>query len=86
VPKPEEWLEAKAVHAHVSTDRVIKTAKVKKTLKELGYGLEDRHLLERLQSVPTSQINKGRVYFKTIIFETNSALFFAFSFFISRPR
>ncbi|EZP26625.1 hypothetical protein BW33_05043 [Pseudomonas sp. RIT288] len=58
MPKPEEWLEAKAVHAHVSTDRVIKTAKVKKTLKELGYGLEDRHLLERLQSVPTSQMNK----------------------------
>ena len=25
MPKPEEWLEAKAVHAHVSTDRVIKT-------------------------------------------------------------
>ncbi|WP_454866387.1 IS4 family transposase [Pseudomonas umsongensis] len=30
VPKPKEWLEGKAVHAHVSTDRVLKAAKVKR--------------------------------------------------------
>ncbi|MHC8349606.1 IS4 family transposase [Pseudomonas sp. RT4P38] len=30
VPKPKEWLEGKAVNAHVSTDRVLKAAKVKR--------------------------------------------------------
>jgi len=30
VSKPKEWLEGKAVHAHVSTDRVLKAAKVKR--------------------------------------------------------
>ncbi|MHC8325074.1 IS4 family transposase [Pseudomonas sp. LB1P83] len=30
VPKSKEWLEGKAVHAHVSTDRVLKAAKIKR--------------------------------------------------------
>ncbi|MNV35174.1 Transposase DDE domain protein [compost metagenome] len=30
LPKPKEWLEGKAVHAHVSTDRVLKATKVKR--------------------------------------------------------
>ncbi|MFJ7111459.1 IS4 family transposase, partial [Pseudomonas sp. NPDC098740] len=30
VPKSKEWLEGKAANAHVSTDRVLKAAKVKR--------------------------------------------------------
>ena len=30
VPKPKEWLEGKAANAHVSTDRVLKAAKIKR--------------------------------------------------------
>lgn len=30
VPKPKEWLEGKAAHAHVSTDRVLKAAKTQR--------------------------------------------------------
>lgn len=30
VPKPKGWLKGKAANAHVSTDRVLKTAKVKR--------------------------------------------------------
>ncbi|QHG22004.1 transposase [Pseudomonas sp. DTU12.1] len=30
VPKPKEWLEGKAANAHVSTDRVLKAAKLKR--------------------------------------------------------